>query len=299
MDGYSSDGGRMGKCEFSPGEKPSVLVVDASKAIRRYLEELLAREGYCVATATDGFAGLECIYRNVPDVVLLDVEMPGMSDIDLQELLKTEQQLSSVILFTTKLSLGKRLQVMNIGAGDYITKPFAESELLARVRSSWRTALLKKELACARNHTQVALNRLRDAQRRTVEEQKLVAIAGLAVDVAHQINNPLGIIQGNLHNLLAYARILADGSDRMLRMADLLLDVDKGVQDEVIEILDWMKKVKLASIRQDMEPIITETCGYVEYITSIVNSLRFLDRTNTLVKTDLKDLVVLSQGDIN
>jgi DNA-binding response OmpR family regulator len=289
----------MSKCEFSPGEKPTVLVVDDSKVVRQYVEALLVREGYCVATAPDGFAGLECIYRNVPDVILLDVEMPGMSGIDVLELLKTEQQLSSIILFTTQSSMENRVQGLNMGADDYITKPFAESELLARVRAGSRTALLKKELAYARNHAQDAMNKSHEAQRWMIEEQNHAAVERLAADIAHQINNPLGFIQGNLHTLSVYARTLADGSDRMLKMAELLLGADKGVQDEAIEILAWMKKVKLVNIRQDIEPIIAETYGGVEYIASIVNSLRFLDRANTFVKTELEDLSIFTERDIN
>jgi signal transduction histidine kinase len=86
--------------------------------------------------------------------------------------------------------------------------------------------------------------------------------------------------------------MLADGSDRMLKMAELLLGADEGVQDEAIEILAWMIKVKLANIRQYIESIIAETCEGIEHIASIVNSLRFLDRADTFVKTELEDLSI-------
>jgi signal transduction histidine kinase len=280
----------MGECEFSPEENPTVLIVDDSRSIRRYVEELLVKEGYNVITAADGFAGLESINRDAPDLILLDVEMPGMSGIEVLDVLGMEQRLSSIILFTTRSSLENRVQGLNMGADDYITKPFVESELLARVRAGLRTAKLKKELAYARNRALDALNKLHDAQRRIIDEQKLVAVARLAAGVAHEVNNPLGFIQSNLHTLSVYARILAEGSDRMLKMAELLLDTDAGLQKEAVEILDWMKKVKLARIRQDLEPLITESSEGIERIAAIVNSLRVLDQAKTFMKTEQEDL---------
>jgi two-component system NtrC family sensor kinase len=138
-----------------------------------------------------------------------------------------------------------------------------------------------------------ALDKLHEAQSRIIEKQKLAAVARLAAGVAHEINNPLGFIQSNLHTLSLYARILADGSDRMLKMAVLLLDADAGLQDEAVEIVDWMKKVKVARIRQDIEPLIAETREGIGRIASIVNSLRVLDQANTSIKKEPEDLGVV------
>jgi two-component system NtrC family sensor kinase len=144
--------------------------------------------------------------------------------------------------------------------------------------------------AYAWNRTLDALDKLHVARRRIIEEEKLVAVARLAAGVAHEINTPLGYMQSNLHILSVYARILADGSDRMLKMAVLLLEADAGAKNESVEILDWMQKVKLAGIRQDIEPLIAETCEGIGRIASIVNSLRVLDQANRSIKKELEDL---------
>jgi DNA-binding response OmpR family regulator len=267
----------MSKCDFSPREKPTVLIVDDSKAVRQYVEELLVKEGYCVATAPNGITGLECINRNSPDVILLDVEMPGMSGIDVLDVLNAEQQLASIILFTTQSSLETRVKGLNMGADDYIAKPFEENELLARVRAACRTALLKKELASSRNQALDTLKSLRETQRRIAEDHKHVTIARLAAGVAHRINDPLEFVKSNLHTLSVYSRILADGSERVLKMVGQLCETDARVQYEVVELIGWMKKMKLANIRQDIEPLLAETSEGVERIASIVNSLRILD----------------------
>ncbi len=280
----------MTKSGFTPEERPTVLIVDDSKVVRQYVEELLVKEGYDVSTAVDGFSGLESINRNAPDVILLDVEMPGMSGIEVLDVLSSEQQLSSIILFTTQSSLESRVKGLNMGADDYVVKPFEESELLARVRAGWRTAQLKKELASARNHALDTLQSLREAQRRLIEEQKLAAVTRLAAGIGHQISNPLGFVQSNLQALTVYARKLAEGSNRMLKMADLLCDTDAGMQDEAAEMFDWMNKVKLANINRDIEPLIDATSEGVERIASIVNSLQVLDRADAFIRTEMEDL---------
>jgi two-component system NtrC family sensor kinase len=150
--------------------------------------------------------------------------------------------------------------------------------------------LYVEDPAHAWNSALDALDKMHEAQSRIIEEQKLAAVARLAAGVAHEINNPLGFIQSNLHTLSVYARILADGSDRMLKMAVLLLDADAGVRNEAAEIVDWMKKVKLTRIRQDIEPLIAETCEGIGRIASIVNSLRVLDQANRCIKKELEDL---------
>lgn len=280
----------MKKHQITAGEKPTVLIIDDSKAVQQYVKELLVKNGYSVAIAPDGYTGMECINRNAPDVILLDVEMPGMSGIEVLDVLNAEQLLFSIILFTTQSSLENRVKALNMGADDYITKPFEEIELLARVRSGWRTALLKKELASAKDQAFDILKSLHEAQRRLVEEQKLVAIARLAAGVAHQINNPLEIVKSNMHTLSVYARIIADGSERMLKMMGLLCDTDAGVASQAVEIISWMNKVKLVNIPQDIEPLLAETSQGIERIASIVDSMRFIDQANTFINTELEDL---------
>jgi two-component system NtrC family sensor kinase len=280
----------MVDCELLSGEKPTVLIVDDSKAVRIYVEEILGEEGYSVSTACDGFSGLESINRDHPDVILLDVEMPGMSGLEVLDVLSAEQQLSSIILFTTLSSLENRVQGLNMGADDYISKPFAESELLARVRAGLRTALLKKELASARNRALDALDRLEVAQKRMISEQKLIAVAGLAAGVAHQINNYLGFIQSNLHTLMVYLRKMVEGSDLMLKMAILMREAERGFQNEIDEMLEWMMNAKLDYIKGDIEPLIAETCEGGERIAAVVSSLQLLDQADALQKTEMADL---------
>jgi two-component system, NtrC family, sensor kinase len=280
----------MVDCELLSGETPTVLIIDDSKAVRIYVEEILGEEGYSVSTACDGFSGLESINRDHPDVILLDVEMPGMSGLEVLDLLRAEQQLSSIILFTTLSSLENRVHGLNMGADDYIAKPFAESELLARVRAGLRTALLKKELASARNRAQDALDRLNAAQKRIVSEKKLIAVAGLAAGVAHLINNHLGFIQGNLHTLLVYLRKMVEGSDLMLKTAVLMREAECGFQNEIDEMLEWMMNAKLDYIKGDIEPLISETCEGGERIASVVSSLQLLDQADAFQKSEMEGL---------
>jgi two-component system NtrC family sensor kinase len=280
----------MRNLETSPENIPNVLIIDDSKSVRNYVEEILEKDGFRVTTATDGFSGLESINNHNPDVVLLDIEMPGMSGIEVLNILGAEQHLFSIILFTTRSSLENRVQGLNLGADDYIAKPFEESELLARVRAGLRTALLKKELASERNRAQDALDKLHVAQKRILAEQKLVAVAGLAAGVAQQINNPLGFIESNLHTLLVYLRKILEGADRMLKMSVMLNEAECGFQSEIDDFLEWMMKAKLDYIRQDIEPLLAETREGAERIAAVVRALQVFDQADTFQRSEMEDL---------
>jgi CheY-like chemotaxis protein len=260
----------MGNCELSVCEGPTVLVVADTEAVRRSVPELLVKEGYSVTTASDGFAGVECLCRNVPDVILIDFEMPVMRGLEVFQALSTEQQLSSIILAITQPPIENQDQSLNAWADDYLVKPFAANELIARVRAGLRTALLKKKLAAARNLAPDAVNRPPEDPRGINEEQR----PGVRQDagVTHRIYDQLKFIQSKLPTLRVYARVIGDGSDHLLKLARLVLGTDKDVQVEANEILAWMQKMKLANSRQEIEAAVAEICESIGCISAIVKT---------------------------
>jgi signal transduction histidine kinase len=274
----------------SLSDKHSVLIVDDSKAVRLYVEELLLKEEYKVLTAENGVDGLEIIYRQRPDLILLDVEMPRMSGIEVLDQLRADRLLSTIILFTTRSSLENRVEGLNLGADDYIVKPFEESELLARVRAGLRTTLLKKELDSARNRTENAMTRLRETQERLIAEQRLQAIASLASGVAHQITNHLSYIQGNLRTLLTYLTVLVEGAERFNKVAAILGGDEHGTSVEAIELIEWLKGAKLDYIREDIGPLIGETREGGTRIASIVDAFLVFDRVKSACEEKMEPL---------
>ncbi|NVN93188.1 MAG: response regulator [Desulfuromonadales bacterium] len=186
----------------------NILIIDDSRSIQVFVQELLHGAGYAVSSAYDGESGLALIHPSEPNVVLLDVEMPGMTGLQLLDQLAGKSRLFAIIMFTTRSALDQIVEGLTKGADDYIVKPFQPEELLARVASAKRSVAMKRELAQAHRQADEALLRLGEAQSQLIEEKKMQAIARLATGVAHEINNPLGFIQSNLGTLGRYAGYL-------------------------------------------------------------------------------------------
>jgi len=114
-----------------------VMVVDDEPYIARVIKFKLEQEGYTVVSANDGITGLEKIRQEKPQLVLLDVMMPGLSGYEVCQKIKADAELAGipVVFLTAKGQERDREQGLAIGASDYITKPFSPNRLLELVRT--------------------------------------------------------------------------------------------------------------------------------------------------------------------
>ncbi|WP_030059614.1 MULTISPECIES: response regulator transcription factor [Streptomyces] len=124
-----------------------LLVVDDEPALRDALESSLAFEGYEVATATDGYEALESVERDRPDLVLLDIMMPRMDGLTAVRRMRSRGDTVPVLMLTARDAVGDRVTGLDVGADDYLAKPFELDELLARVRALLRRNALATEAA--------------------------------------------------------------------------------------------------------------------------------------------------------
>jgi len=124
----------------SPGDKPHVLVVDDDKAVRESLRRSLEFNGYVVALAGDGAEALAGIANHDPDVVVMDVMMPRLDGIEATKALRAAGNDVPILVLTARDAVGDRVDGLDAGADDYLTKPFALEELLARLRALLRRA---------------------------------------------------------------------------------------------------------------------------------------------------------------
>jgi two-component system, OmpR family, response regulator MprA len=116
----------------------TVLVVDDDAPILRMLQRTLAAEGYGVEIAADGGAALAAVERSVPDVLVLDVAMPGVDGLAVCRRLRDKGLGMPILLLTARDAVSDRVAGLDAGADDYLVKPFAAEELLARVRALHR-----------------------------------------------------------------------------------------------------------------------------------------------------------------
>lgn len=120
-----------------PKRRATVLVVDDEEPPRRFLSRVLEHEGYAVDVAADGTAALQVISRKQPDVVILDVMLPGLDGFEVCRRVREDARtrLTPIIMVTGYDAQKERVQGLSAGADDFLGKPFDTSELLARVRS--------------------------------------------------------------------------------------------------------------------------------------------------------------------
>jgi two-component system alkaline phosphatase synthesis response regulator PhoP len=114
-----------------------ILVIDDEPSIVNLVTAYLKPEGYEVHTATDGASGLKAARVFKPDLVILDIMLPGMDGLELLSLLRRESEVY-VILLTAKTEETDKIVGLSVGADDYVTKPFSPRELTARVKAALR-----------------------------------------------------------------------------------------------------------------------------------------------------------------
>jgi two-component system response regulator MprA len=115
-----------------------VLVVDDEPAVRDALERALRSSGYGVATAADGLEGLDRLAGESPDLVVLDILMPRLDGLETCRRLRAAGDRTPVLMLTARDAVGDRVEGLDAGADDYLVKPFALDELLARIRALLR-----------------------------------------------------------------------------------------------------------------------------------------------------------------
>jgi two-component system alkaline phosphatase synthesis response regulator PhoP len=117
--------------------KTKILIIDDEQSIQKLVSAYLRPEGYEVYTASDGTSGLKAARTYKPDLVVLDIMLPGMDGVELLSQLRRESDVY-VIMLTAKAEETDKIVGLSVGADDYVTKPFSPRELVARIKAALR-----------------------------------------------------------------------------------------------------------------------------------------------------------------
>ncbi len=204
---------------------PDVLVVDDSAIVLKMLTEILASEGFGVRQAENGRIALEMIQQARPDLVVLDVMMPEMDGYEVCRTVRQESEYIPILMITAKGELQDLVRGLEVGADDYIAKPFQPMELVARAKNLLRIGALHKRLYAQNLELEAKNNQLR-------------ALA-LQLDLANKELTFLSVTDGltRAHNHRHFQDRLKGEFSRALRYGDplscVMIDIDhfKKVND--------------------------------------------------------------------
>ena len=161
-------GGSQGRTELSAGR---ILVVDDEPQIRRIMRTTLTGAGYEVDDAKTGEEGLEKVREFRPDLVLLDINMPGMGGLAACRAIRADPNVA-IIMLTVQNTEADKVEALDAGADDFVTKPFSTPELLARIRAALRRVPVSAQSSPARIRVGPAHDRLRRAHRCVTEPRQ-------------------------------------------------------------------------------------------------------------------------------
>jgi two-component system NtrC family sensor kinase len=192
--------------ESDAERQPSVLVIDDEPIQRRLARAAIERCGMHVEEATDGASGLEAFERARPDLVLLDVVMPGMDGFTVCTRIRAlEAGAGTPVLIMTGLDDTASIErAYECGATDFITKPIRAPILGHRLRYILRSSRAEQALRKSNDQLKNANAELHDTRNQLLQSEKMASIGQLAAGVAHEINNPIGYVKSNLGSLESY-----------------------------------------------------------------------------------------------
>ncbi|SEA34726.1 His Kinase A (phospho-acceptor) domain-containing protein [Desulfuromusa kysingii] len=256
-----------------------ILIVDDEEMIREMQKRYLEDYGYQCFLAGSYDEALILIGQQSIDLALLDINMPGQSGIELLKETKKRFPDIVIIMLTAVDDFNLAEQCLDLGADDYIIKPFS----LSRVLVSVKNALEKQRLFLAQHSYQEDLEsqlakkveKLKASQAMLIQQEKLAAIGQLAAGVAHEINNPVGYISGNLSSANKYL-------SKLIGYFQQLDEIHKQLPENLkLQIKANKKKFKVDLVMEDLADLFAESLEGTDRIKTIVHGLKSFSRTDS------------------
>ncbi|NEQ53173.1 MAG: response regulator [Leptolyngbya sp. SIO3F4] len=258
-------------------QQSEILIVDDVPTNIKLLYDFLLQSNYKVSVAKNAEGVFKKLERIMPDLILLDVMMPGMDGFEVCKKLKQNPNTKDIpIIFMTALTDEvDKVKGLSIGAVDYITKPIHTDEVLARIRvhlalRHTQVRLLNEinERKQTEKELHQALDELQRTQVQLVQNEKMSSLGQLVAGVAHEINNPVNFIYGNLPHIDSYVK----------ELLEIITLYKQNIVNPPEEILSKMAEIELDYVEKDLLKILKSMFCGTDRIREIVLSLRNFSR---------------------
>ncbi|MEB3232120.1 MAG: hybrid sensor histidine kinase/response regulator [Leptolyngbyaceae bacterium] len=263
-----------------------ILVVDDTPANLEVITDILLANDYNVLAVISGKRAIKQLQYNCPSLILLDIQMPGMDGFETCEFIKANPKTAHIpiIFLTAQSDPDSIVKGFALGAVDYITKPFREEELLARVQTHLKLRLLTEQLEDLVSHRtaelRLALEQVHRAKLLLIQQEKMSALGSLVAEVAHEVNNPVGFINGSIHTAKHYLQDFLD----YLRLYQQCYPSTHPVLSQKAE------EIELGYLLDDFPVMLNSMQMACDRIISITTNLRTFARTDTTkVPVNLND----------
>ena len=258
-----------------------VLIVDDELVSRMKLQKIMESFGECKLAENGEDALKIAMLENPPDIIFLDIEMPGMDGYEVCKKLKAEPQTKEipVIFLTAHTEIESITRGFELGAVDYITKPFHSEEVKARARTHLSLKKAREDIQ-AKNiilenqvkEIQEKTGQLREKDIQLIEMDRIVGIATLASGVAHEINNPLGFVKSSI----GFVKKSMEKMVGMTRYWD-----DKPVPEPLMkDYKEYRTQINFDYVASSLGEKFDRIKKGIDRIMKIVNSLRSCSRVD-------------------
>jgi signal transduction histidine kinase len=290
------------------GPTPSMIfIVDDDHCSQLLLADVLTRNGHATRLFPDGQSALKAAYNDPPDLILLDVVMPGMDGFEVCRILKGHNTTRHipVVLVTGLNEKSMKLKGISVGADDFISKPFEATEIQLRARN---LLLVKEYQDRLKNHAesldqQVRLRtvelenviaELKSTQKQMIQQEKMATIGQLSAGIAHEINNPVGFIASNTSSLAKYCEKII----KFMEAQQEAIVLGMTAPDTVEQLQEIRHQMKIDLIVKDIPEMIAETIDGVERIKTIIRDLKSFSRREESEQKDA-DIIQCLESTLN
>ncbi|RUR86731.1 sensor histidine kinase [Chlorogloeopsis fritschii PCC 9212] len=261
----------------------TILIIDDSPTNIEVLSTTLTNAGYQVLAERNGINGIEKVKNNPPDLILLDVMMPKLDGFETCRLLQTDLSTRDIpIIFITSLSeIEEKIKGLTLGAVDYILKPFQQEEVLVRVKLHLKMRRLNLELDEQKQQLEkrvqertaelsLTLEQLKKTQLQLIQSEKISSLGQVVTGIAHEVNNPIGLISTNLYYASNYVEELV----KLIHLYQKKFPYPGSDIEEKIEAMD------LVHILKDVPKLISSMKVGTDSIRSTMQSLQNFSRAD-------------------